>query len=70
MKRIPKSVILVALSMGAVLYSCSVDEREINDLKKVEVNGRELPAEAFEQGKVRLLLTEGCSLRQTAPACC
>lgn len=58
MKRIPKSVILVALSMGAVLYSCSVDEREINDLKKVEVNGRELPAEAFEQGKVRLLLTE------------
>lgn len=63
MKRIPIAVIATALSMCAVMYSCSIDEKKINDQNLVEVDGRDVPAEVFEQGKVRLLLTEDLASR-------
>lgn len=63
MKRIPIAVIVTALSMCAVMYSCSIDEKKINDQNLVEVDGRDVPAEVFEQGKVRLLLTEDLASR-------
>lgn len=63
MKRIPIAVIATALSMCAVMYSCSIDEKRINDQNLVEAGGREVPADAFEQGKVRLLLTEDLASR-------
>ena len=40
MKRIPIAVIATALSMCAVMYSCSIDEKKINDQNLVEVDGR------------------------------
>lgn len=58
MKRIPTAVITAALSLCATLSSCSLEENSILRSDTLEVNGRELPSSVFEQGRVRLLLTE------------
>lgn len=42
----------------AVATSCSLDERKIEQNSIVEINGRDYPASSFEQGRVRLLLSE------------
>lgn len=58
MKRIPTAVVTAALSLCALLSSCSLEEDGIRRPDTLEVNGRELPSSVFEQGKVRILLTE------------
>lgn len=58
MKNAPKAVIAMLLTFCAVATSCSLDERKIEQNSIVEINGRDYPASSFEQGRVRLLLSE------------
>ncbi|HIZ87374.1 MAG TPA: S8 family serine peptidase [Candidatus Coprenecus pullistercoris] len=52
------AVILTAALMTAAFSSCSMDEDRIRRADTIVVDGREVPSSAYEQGMVRLLLTE------------
>lgn len=58
MKNASKAVAAMLLTFCAVATSCSLDEERIEQNSIVEINGRDYPASSFEQGHVRLLLTE------------
>ncbi len=51
-------ILFAGMAVSAVMTACSIEERlEINN-ETVEVNGRELSADAFEQGLVVIKLSE------------
>ncbi len=51
-------VFLFAAVTAAVSSSCTFDEKLSGESEMIKVNGREVPAAGYEQGMVRLLLTE------------
>ncbi len=58
-------VFLLAAVSAALFSSCTFDEKLSNQTELIKVNGREVPAAVFEQGMVRLYLTEELSEKLT-----